>query len=107
MDTQRIPNNVNIEGNLVVQGSLPTIERTSLDIDYLQPHAIKVNEFRKTTAFDTVMPGTSSGTDLGLYTGTHGAASPTLACPYIATSDLKTLGATTRTARALFCLPAE
>lgn len=102
MSTLRFPDDIIIEGSLKVQGDLPAYPRTSLDIDYLQPRPLDLAIFRKTTAFDTVLPGTSSGSDLGLYTGTHGTSAP-----YIATSDLKTAGATTRTARALFQLPSE
>jgi hypothetical protein len=102
MSTLRIPDDVIIEGSLKVQGPLPEYPRASLAVDYLQPHPLPVFQWRKTTAFDANLPATSSGTDLGLYTGTHGTSAP-----YIATSDLKTAGATTRTARTLFQIPAN
>lgn len=98
-DTAILPN-VIVQGNLQVTGNLPTYPRTSLAMDTSQILALPFHVWRQTAAVATVLAGTSSGSDLGYYTGTFGTAGS-----YIGTSDLKTAGATTRYARCLTVLP--
>jgi len=100
-DTAVFPN-VLVQGNLQVPGNLPTYPRSSLATDTNQILALPFHIWRQTAAVATALSGTSSGSDLGYYTGTFGTIGS-----YIGTSDLKTAGSTTRTARCLFVLPPE
>lgn len=100
MDTQRLPNNVVIAGNLQVGGTKPAYSRSELEQDDFQYFDLQLQDWRVWDAFATTLPGTSATDDLGLYTGTWATA-----LPYIATSDLKAAGATTRYARILYTLP--
>lgn len=102
-ETTIIPGNLDIQGNLRVRGTgLPYIPRTSLQQDDLAVFPIHVWSFRVWDAFATNLPATSASDDLGVYGSSFGTY-----CPYIATSDLKAAGATTRYARALVQVPLE
>lgn len=83
-------------------GTIASIARSDIDQDTLKPFNIPLTSFRIHDAFASNLPATSSGNDLGLVGGTFGTASPVLQ-----TADLKTAGATSNYARALFQLPAE
>ncbi len=97
--TQRVPNNLLIEGDLQVLGNLPEYPRSRLAQENFASFPISANQWRVWDAFATVLPATGGTDDLGLYTGTHGTASP-----YIATGDFKTTSVT-RYAKALVQLP--
>lgn len=99
--TQRIPNNVDIEGDLIVRGNLPNIPRSSLVQDDFVSFMIPLERFRVWDAYATALPGTSATDDLGLITGTFGTAPP-----YIGTGDVKN-STVTRYARVGYQLPAE
>lgn len=99
--TQRIPNNVDIEGDLIVRGNLPSVDRQSLVQDDFVSFMIPLERFRVWDAYATSLPSTSSADDLGLITGTFGTAPP-----YIGTGDVKNL-TVTRRARVGYQLPAE
>ena len=83
-------------------GTIGSITRSDIDQTTLAKFNIPMTSFRIHDAFQTNLPGTSSGNDLGLVGGTFGSASPVLQ-----TADLKTAGATSNYARAMFQLPAE
>lgn len=78
------------------------IARSKLAQDALKPFMVNLTDFRIWDAFQTALPGTSSGDDLALVGGTFGTAPPSLR-----TADLKAAGSTTLRARALIQLPAE
>lgn len=99
--TQRIPNNVDIEGDLIVRGNLPNIPRSSLIQDDFVSFMIPLERFRVWDAYATALPGTSATDDLGMITGTFGTAPP-----YIGTGDVKN-STVTRYARVGYQLPAE
>lgn len=99
--TQRIPNNIIIEGDLTVQGTLPSYARTSLVQDDLKPYPLHLERWRVWDAYQTAL-GTAAADDLGIGTGTFATGTP-----YISAGDLKAAGATTRRARILFQLPPE
>lgn len=102
VDTQTVPNHVYIQGNLQVGGSLPQYARTYLAQEGSQPYDLALESWRQHDAFATVLSGTSSSDDLGLYGGTYATNQP-----YIATGDVKAAGTTTRKARIRFKLPPE
>jgi len=96
-----------IDGDLIVSGTfrtnggmLPGVARTALVQDDLLAFPQNLADFRVWDAFGTTLPTTSATDDLGLYTGTFATG-----CPYVATSDLKNAGATTRYARLLVKVP--
>jgi len=99
--TQRVPNNLDVEGDLIVRGALPSYPRSSLTQDDFAVFQIPLERFRVWDAYATVLPGTSATDDLGLITGTFGTAPP-----YIGTGDVKNT-TITRYARVCYCLPAE
>jgi hypothetical protein len=99
--TQRIPSNVDIEGDLIVRGNLPNIPRSSLIQDDFVSFMIPLERFRVWDAYATALPGTSATDDLGMITGTFGSAPP-----YIGTGDVKN-STVTRYARVGYQLPAE
>lgn len=76
--------------------------RDDLAQETFVPYPIPLTSFRVHDAMQTNLPGTSSGDDLALNSGTFGTSSPTLR-----SSDLKAAGATTLRARAVVELPAE
>jgi len=92
--------NFTVQGDLRVQGALPTYPRSSLALDTSQILALPLHIWRVWDAVATPLPGTSASDDLGYITGTFATAGS-----YIGTSDLKTAGATTRYARCLAVLP--
>ena len=90
-------------GNLTFTGSLgSSLARTNLAIESQSVYPVPWTFMRKYAAFDTNLPGTSSGSDLALVGGTFGTNTPS-----IQTSDLHAAGATTRYARFNFQLPPE
>jgi len=99
--TTRLPTNLVIEGDLTVNGALPSIPRTSLTQDDFASFQVPLERFRVWDAYATTLPGTSATDDLGLITGTFGTAPP-----YIGTGDVKNT-TITRYARVAYCLPAE
>ena len=99
--TTRLPTNLILEGDLTVNGALPSIPRTSLTQDDFASFQIPLERFRVWDAYATALPGTSATDDLGLITGTFGTAPP-----YIGTGDVKNT-TVTRYARVGFQLPAE
>jgi hypothetical protein len=99
--TLRMPTNLDVEGDLVVRGNLPSYPRSSLIQDDFTVFQIPLERFRVWDAYATALPGTSAADDLGLITGTFGTAPP-----YIGTGDVKNT-TVTRYARVSFCLPAE
>jgi hypothetical protein len=100
MATTVFPDNVRIQGNLEVIGTLPTYPRTSLTQEDNARAKIQPTDWRVWDAMGTVLPGTPANDDLGLVGGTFGTASPS-----IQTGDLKAAGSTTRYARCTFQLP--
>jgi len=80
--------------------STAAIDRSKLAQE-TKTYNLPFENFRVHDAFGTLLPGTSSSDDLGLYGGTYGTNTPR-----IATYDVKTLS-TTLYARTTFTLPAE
>jgi hypothetical protein len=99
--TLRLPTNLDVEGDLVVRGNLPSVPRASLTQDDFAAISIPLERFRVWDAYATNLPGTSATDDLGLITGTFGTAPP-----YIGTGDVKNT-TVTRYARVGFLLPPE
>ena len=98
--TSRFASNLQVEGDLIVTGELPTYPRSSLQQDNFAAYPLPLEDWRIWDAYGTGLPATSATDDLGLYTSTFGTG-----LPYIGTGDVKALGAVTRYARLLFCLP--
>lgn len=99
--TLKVPSNLDVQGDLVVRGALPSYPRSSLTQDDFAVYQLPLERFRVWDAYATALPGTSATDDLGLITGTFGTAPP-----YIGTGDVKNT-TITRYARVLYCLPAE
>ncbi len=99
--TTRLPTNLDIEGDLIVRGALPSYPRSSLAQDDFVVFQLPLEAFRVWDAYGTTLPGTSATDDLGLITGTFGTAPP-----YIGTGDVKNT-TITRYARIGYCLPPE
>lgn len=99
--TTRLPTNLILEGDLTVNGALPSYPRASLTQDDFQVYQLPLERFRVWDAVATTLPGTSATDDLGFITGTFGTAPP-----YIGTGDVKNT-TVTRYARIGFCLPPE
>lgn len=87
------------QGPLTVLGTKPGYERSELT-QATERFKIPLESFRIHDAFQTTLPGTSSGNDLALVGGTFGTNSPSLQ-----TADLKAAGSTTNYARVTFNLP--
>lgn len=103
MATDLIQNDLKISGNLTVGGSrLPAFARSEFALESNSVYIVPWEAFRKYAAYDTNLPGTSSGSDLALVGGTFASNTPS-----IQTSDLKAAGSTTRYARYTFKLPPE
>lgn len=103
MTTQLIPNDVIIQGNLLVDGDMPAYDRTELTLESNARHVIQWDAWRVHDAFGTLIPATGGNDDLGLYGGTFGTDAPSLQ-----TGDLKNnTSLTTRYARCTFTLPHE
>ncbi len=98
--TQTIPNNVLIQGELRVTDGITGLRRTDLDQEDFAKFALPPQLWRVWDAFATLLPGTSSADDLGVYAGAFATGNP-----YIATSDMKTLGSVSRYARIFVQLP--
>lgn len=101
METQTIPNDVDIRGNLRVRGSLPSYPRASLVQDDFQKIALPLEAMRIWDAYGTLV-GTAAADDLGITAGAFGTG-----CPYLTAGDLKAAGSTTRRARTTVRLPFE
>jgi hypothetical protein len=103
MAATRFPDDVNVAGNLQVDGSiLPGITRATLIQDNFVEYGIPFSALRVHDAFASLI-ATAGTDDLGISSGgTFGTAAP-----YITADDLKAAGATTRYARFLFTLPGE
>lgn len=99
--TTRLPTNLILEGDLTVNGALPSYPRSSLTQDDFQVYQLPLERFRVWDAVATTLPGTSATDDLGFITGTFGTAPP-----YIGTGDVKNT-TITRYARIGYCLPPE
>ena len=99
--TTRFDDDVRIVGNLTVEGTMPTIARSSLAQDTLSPFAVPMTNLRTWDAIATNLPGTAANDDLGLDGGTWATDSP---C--ITTGDVKATSST-RYARFQVALPAE
>lgn len=99
-ETLRLPTNLDIQGDLLVRGQKPLYDRTDFVQDDFAVHAVPWTFFRVWDAIATNAPGTSATDDLGLYAGAFGTG-----VPYLATSDLKAAGSTTRYTRFAFMLP--
>lgn len=97
-----LPDNLDVQGNLLVRGTLPTYTRSRLTQEDFAVYPVDLSQLRVWDAFATTLPGTSATDDLGIYTGTWATN-----VPYVATSDLKAAGSTTRYASFTFCLPPE
>lgn len=98
MDTQRIPNNLDVQGDLVVRGALPTYPRASLRQDDFYGESIPLVAFRVHDAFQTAL-GTAGTDDLGITAGAHGTG-----VPYLTAGDCKA-AAVTRYGRAVVRIP--
>ena len=99
--TTRLPTNLILEGDLTVNGALPSYPRASLTQDDFTIHQLPLERFRVWDAVATALPGTSATDDLGLITGTFGTAPS-----YVGTGDVKNT-TITRYARVGYCLPPE
>jgi len=98
---QRITGDCRITGNLQVDGSLPTYERTNLQQDTNQPFVIPLINARVHDAPQTNLPGTAADDDLGLAGAAFGTNSL-----YLTTGDVKAAGCT-RYARFQIPIPME
>ncbi len=103
MATNRFDGNVQISGNIQVDGQiLPAQSRSFLAQDNFAIYGIDFAALRVHDAFSTLI-ATAASDDLGISTGgTHGTEAP-----YITAGNVRTLGSTTRRARFLFTLPPE
>lgn len=97
-----IPDDLRVQGDLIVGGSIPTVSRSGITQESLAEYPVKLTDFRVHDALQTNLPGTSAADDLGLTGGAFGSASPSLN-----SSDLKAAGATTLYARVQLELPPE
>lgn len=100
--TARFTEDVSIQGNLRVAGTMPKRDRADLTQENLAAYPIPLTEFSTWDALATNLPAAAGNDDLGLVTGTLGTDSPTLQA-----GDLKAAGATTRYARCQVPLPPE
>jgi hypothetical protein len=101
MATTIIPNDTQIQGNLILTGSIqPPIQRTALAQQDEARHKIALEDWRVWDAYATLLTATAASDDLALVGGTFGTAHPS-----IQTGDLKNAGATTRYARIVLTLP--
>lgn len=98
MDTQRIPNNLDIQGDLVVRGAMPAYPRASLRQDDNYGEPIPLVAFRVHDAFQTAL-GSAANDDLGITAGTLGTG-----VPYLTAGDCKAANVT-RYARAVVRIP--
>jgi hypothetical protein len=110
MAQARFPDGIFVEGASVFSGAAfnennltatTAIPRSKLAQDQNAVYAIPFTDLRIHDAFQTVLPGTSSGNDLALDDGTFSTSSQT-----VRTADVKTT-TVTNYARFRFALPAE
>lgn len=87
-ETLRMPNNLDIQGNLTVRGTLPTTPRSSLQQEDLAEYPIPLERFRVWDAYGTLL-GSAGTDDLGIAGGTFGANAP-----YLTAGDCKNTTAT-------------
>lgn len=99
MSTFTIPGDVDIQGNLLVRGTIPSIARSGLTQESIQPFTIPLDSWRVHDAFQTLL-GSAASDDLGCTCGVFGTGTP-----YLTAGDLKAAGATTRYGRAMFQIP--
>jgi hypothetical protein len=101
-DTVYVPN-LTVQGSLQVAGNMPSYPRTNLapDTNQILPLPFHIWRQAGTSGFATTLAAASSGSDLGLYTGTFGTAGN-----YIGTNDVKTT-TVNRSARCNFTMPPE
>lgn len=97
-----IPNDVIVQGNLTVTGTLPQYGRGDLKQDDFAEYKIPLTELRVWDAITSGLPATPALDDLGLIDGTFGTGSPS-----VQTNDLQSAGVTTLRARHQFTLPPE
>lgn len=111
MAQARFPDGIFVEGTSVFQGaafnennltSNTAIPRSKLAQDTLAIYPVPFETMRVWNAYETVLPGTSSSDDLGLYGGTWATGSQ-----LVRTYDVKNAGAVSLYARFRFALPAE
>ena len=100
MATQIVPNDVIIQGSLIVTGDKPATARTDLTQEDNARFKIQPTDWRVHDAIQTNLPGTGATDDLAIVSGTLGTSAPS-----IQTGDLKNAGATTRYARCTFQIP--
>jgi len=100
-DAGRINGDLRITGDLMVNGSMPEIDRTTLAQDSNAEYVIPLTQARVWDAMGSNLPNTSSADDLAIDGGTFGTDSPK-----ITTGDVKA-STVTRHARLLAELPPE
>jgi len=98
--TLSVPSNLDVQGNLQVRGTMPTIARSTLEQDNFAVFTVPLTDCRVWDAVATVLSGTAASDDLALTTGTWGTAGP-----FLSTGDVKALGTTTRRCRFMFQIP--
>lgn len=97
----RVDGDLRVTGALQVDGTMPTVKRTSIEQTAEAVFAIPLSSLRVHDALATNLPGAAADDDLALIGGAFGSASPK-----ISTGDVKGAGCT-RYARFQFQLPAE
>jgi hypothetical protein len=97
----RIDGDLRVTGALQVDGTTPTVKRTSIEQTADAIFAVPLDSLRVHDALATNLPGTAADDDLALVGGTFGSASPK-----VSSGDVKAAGCT-RYARFQFQLPAE
>lgn len=100
METISLPNNVLIQGNLLVIGAKPAYARSELTQEDNARFKVPLTDWRVWDNIVASLPNAAAADDLGLIGGAFGAGSPS-----IQTGDLKSAGATTRRARVQLQLP--
>lgn len=103
METIQFPNHVDIQGDLLIRGTLlPARHRSELQQDNNAIYDIPWSEWKIFDSFAALLGATpTSDDDLALVGGTHGTD-----CPSIQTGDVKAV-TKTRRARATITLPPE
>lgn len=101
MDTTKFVGHLDIQGNLTVRGTVPSVLRSTLQQEDLAKYPVPWTSWRVFDAFQTNTPGTPASDDLGITGGTWGTNSPKLT-----TGDVKTTSPTMY-ARAVVSLPPE
>ena len=96
--TLSIPNNLDVQGNLTVRGTLPSYPRASLAQDDFAAFPIPLTDLRIFDAFGTLL-SSAANDDLGIAAGTFGTGAP-----YVTAGDCKA-ASVTRRARTVVQLP--